>query len=828
MARDAYSAATNEPNEDIQHRQEATPPETSGLDALRVSPEEYQILDSIQHHVLWLCTLMIHHANHVRSNTDDLKVGGHQASSASMVSILTVLYFHYLDAGDRVSVKPHASPAYHAIQYLLGNLDQSYLRTLRAFNGLQAYPSRTKDPDPVDFSTGSVGLGAVAPAFAAVAHRYAHKHFSQVTSHRFVAVIGDAELDEGSVWEAAIDEALQGLGNVLLIVDLNRQSLDRVVPGIRATQLKRLFQAANWQVLEAKYGQQLQQVFARPGGQALRRRLDEMSSEEYQSLLRRRGADIRTRLTHPFGSEHAGDQDIVLALDETPDELLSALVSNLGGHDLTSLLQAFSRADQNEDVPTVVFAYTIKGWGLPFAGEALNHSMLLSVEQMARLQQEFGIPSGHEWDTFPADSPEGRWCQHVAERLQRTNESRHPLLEPDVVPADLDLSYPSKLSTQEAFGRVLPKLADLPSLGERIVTAAPDVAVSTHLSTWVSKVGVFSPIMRPDYQEETQRLLRWQPGPTGQHIELGISEMNLFMLLGQLGMSYELCGQQLFPIGTVYDPFVCRGLDALIYGLYCGAKFIFAGTPSGVSLSPEGGAHQSTVTASLGIELPDLTYYEPAFACEVEWMLLDALRECCDRIHGCSTYLRLSTKKLDQQVIEPVLQRLGKEEVRRQVLAGGYRLIEGRASVPEATAAEVVHIATTGAMVPEAVEAAHQLASEGIAANVLHITSPQKLFALFTEERHHRLKNPMVSRQRTHLASLFLPEERHAPIVTVQDASAHSLAFLGSLYGVPTIPLGVDRFGQSGSQVDLYRYTGISIDDIVSAGYLALELGEDA
>ncbi len=827
MSKDTYPTATNETSEAMRHKQEATLSETGGLDVLLLPSEEYQTLDAIQHRVLWLCTYMIHHANHVRSNTDDLKVGGHQASSASMVSILTALYFHYLDAGDRVSVKPHASPAYHAIQYLLGNLDQSYLRTLREFNGLQAYPSRTKDPDPVDFSTGSVGLGAVAPAFAAVAHRYAHNHFGRVTSHRFVAVIGDAELDEGSVWEAAFDEALQGLGNVLLIVDLNRQSLDRVVPGIRATQLKRLFQAANWQVVEAKYGQQLQQVFARPGGQALRRRLDEMSNEEYQSLLRRRGADIRTRLTHPLGLDNAENQDIALALHETPDEQLSTLLSNLGGHDLNSLLHAFSLADRYQEGPTVVFAYTIKGWGLPFAGEALNHSMLLSGEQIARLQQELDIPSGREWETFPSDSREGRWCQKAAERLQRGNEQRHPLLEPELVPPSIDLSYPSKLSTQEAFGRVLPKLADLPSLGERIVTAAPDVAVSTHLSTWVSKVGVFSSTTHPDYQEETQRLLRWQPSPTGQHIELGISEMNLFMLLGQLGMSYELCGQQLFPIGTVYDPFVCRGLDALIYGLYSGAKFIFAGTPSGVSLSPEGGAHQSTVTASLGIELPDLNYYEPAFAYEVEWILLDALRECCDRTRGHSTYLRLSTKKIDQQVLEPALQRLGKEELRRQVLAGGYRLIEGRQQVPEATADEVVHIATTGAMVPEAVEAAQRLSSEGIAANVLHITSPQKLFSLFTEGRHRRLNNPMVSGQRSHLETLFSPEERHAPIVTVQDASAHSLAFLGSLYGVPTIPLGVDRFGQSGSQANLYQYAGISVDDIVSAGYLALELGED-
>ena len=617
MPTDANSAAANEIYEDIRLGPKTTPSEVNSLDEQVLSPEEYKILDAIQRRVLWLCTLMIHHANHVRPNPDDLKVGGHQASSASMVSLLTALYFRYLEAGDRVSIKPHASPAYHAINYLLGNLDRRYLQTLREFHGLQAYPSRTKDPDPVDFSTGSVGLGAVAPAFAAVGHRYTQTHFGQVTSHRFISVIGDAELDEGSVWEAAIDESLQGLGNVLLVVDLNRQSLDRVVPGIRAKQLKRLFQAANWQVVEAKYGEQLQHTFARPGGTALRQRIDEMSNEEYQSLLRRDGAMIRTHLTHPLGLKQAEDQEIALALHGIADEQLPALLGNLGGHDLNSLLQAFALADRYQEGPTVVFAYTIKGWGLPFAGEALNHSMLLTAEQIAHLQQELGIPAGEEWEAFASDSPEGQWCQKAAERLQRENEQRYPLLDPTVVPSHLDLSYPRKLATQEAFGRVLPKLADLPQLGERVVTAAPDVAVSTHLSTWVSKVGVFSPTLQPDYQEEMQRLLRWHPGPTGQHIELGISEMNLFMLLGQLGMSYELSGQQLFPIGTVYDPFVCRGLDALIYGLYCGAKFIFAGTPSGVSLSPEGGAHQSIVTASLGIELPELNYYEPAFACEV-------------------------------------------------------------------------------------------------------------------------------------------------------------------------------------------------------------------
>jgi pyruvate dehydrogenase E1 component len=816
----------------------STPVDGGGLQAaegvtatdveLPLSPADELVLDAIQRRVLWLSTLIIHHANHVRSSSDNLKVGGHQASSASMVSILTALYFHYLDGGDRVSIKPHASPAYHAVQYLLGNLDQRYLQTLRAFGGLQAYPSRTKDPDPVDFSTGSVGLGAVAPAFAAVVHRYAQQHFGQVTSQRFIAVIGDAELDEGSVWEAVIDESLQGLGNVLLIVDLNRQSLDRVVPGIRANQLKRMFQAAGWQVLEAKYGQRLQQIFKQPGGAALRQRIDEMSNEEYQSLLRRRGADLRARLTRPGGPGGEQDTQIELALQGTPDEQLHAVLGNLGGHDLNSLLATFSLAERAQGAPTIIFAYTVKGWGLPFAADVLNHSMLLSGEQIALLQHEMGIAQGSEWQAFAPKSPEGRWCLRAGARLQRGQEKRQPLLSPQLIPAGMDaLSYPTNLSTQEAFGRILAGLADLPEVGPRLVSAAPDVSVSTHLSNWVSKVGVFAPTERPDYQEGAQRLLRWQPSPSGQHIELGISETNLFLLLGQLGLSYELCGQQLFPLGTVYDPFVCRGLDALIYGLYCGAKFIFAGTPSGVSLSPEGGAHQSTVTASLGIELPELNSYEPAFAREVEWILLDALRECCDREHGRSTYLRLSTKRLDQRLLEQALGRLGRDELRRQVLAGGYRLLEGRELVPTAAAAEVVQIACSGAMIPEAVAAAQRLAREGIAANVVHLTSAKKLFTLLTEQRRRMRNGSREEARPDHLRTLFPAHERGAPIVSVQDASAHSLAFLGGIDGVPTVPLGVDRFGQSGSQADLYRYTEISVDDIVSAGLLACELSEE-
>ena len=788
---------------------------------------DVQILESIQRRVLWLTTLIIHHANHVRPNPDDMKVGGHQASSSSLVSILTALYFRHLDSGDRVSVKPHASPAFHAIQYLLGNLDRSYLTTLRDFGGLQAYPSRTKDPDQVDFSTGSVGLGAVAPAFAAVAHRYASLHFGSVTSRRFVAVVGDAELDEGNVWEAVAEEALRGLGNVLLVVDLNRQSLDRVVPGIRAHELEGLFQVAGWRVLEAKYGRRLQAAFQQPGGAALRRRIDQMSNEEYQGLLRRPGAAIRTALVHPSGPDDPADPEITAALALTPDQVLPALLGNLGGHDLEELTRVFTQADEDHTRPTIVFAYTIKGWGLPFAGDPLNHSLLLGSRQMAALQVELGIAEGAEWEAFPTGSPEGRWCVQAAGRLRRGQEERAPLVAAATIPEHIGVAFPSTVSTQEAFGRVLPLLADLPGVGERIVTTAPDVAVSTHLSNWINKVGVFSPATQTNYAGDGPHTVHWQPAPHGRHIELGISEMNLFMLLGQLGLAYELCGQQLFPVGTVYDPFVCRGLDALIYALYSGAKMIFAGTPSGVSLSREGGAHQSTVTASLGIELPGIAYYEPAFAVEVEWVLLDALRQCCDREQGRSTYLRLSTKRLEQSLVEPARARLGDAELRRQVLAGGYRLREGRELVPGATRTETVQLVACGAQLPEVLAAAQALAAEGIAANVIVVTSPGRLFAELRTSRRRR-QSVAAADLLGHLEALIPCHERHLPIVTVQDASAHSLAFLGGVFGAPTVPLGVDQFGQSGALADLYRATGISTEDVVAAAFLALELAESA
>ena len=491
-----------------------------------ISPELIETLDKIQQRVLWLATLMIHHANQGRPNSDDVKVGGHQASSASVVSIMTALYFDFLRSGDRVSIKPHASPVFHAIQYLLDQLPLEYLTMFRSYGGLQAYPSRTKDPDTVDFSTGSVGLGAVAPAFGALAHRYALSHFGQVNSRRFVGLIGDAELDEGNVWEAILEQTLTGLDNLLWIVDLNRQSLDRVVPGIRAGQLERLFEESGWRVLEAKYGRVLQGLFNQPGGTALNRRIDEMNNEEYQALIRLPGDELRSRLISVDGVD---DPDVASVIQHIPDEELPTVLSNLGGHDLEELLTLLRQVnDEDDERPTIIFAYTVKGWGTPIAGHPLNHSMFLTEEQIDALRVTLGVPDDDDWSRFTLDSAAGKLCNEVAARLFPESKPSVEKLSPDSVPEVLSTPTKGALSTQQAFGRLLMSLSRLPKLADRIVTTSPDVSVSTNLSGWILKTGVYAPEELPDYDTDANQLRSWRYGPYGQHIELGISEMNFF------------------------------------------------------------------------------------------------------------------------------------------------------------------------------------------------------------------------------------------------------------------------------------------------------------
>ena len=784
--------------------------------------ESVATLEEIQQRVLWLSARIVDAANHDRDNADGIKVGGHQASSASMVTAMTALWFAHLDAADRVAVKPHASPVFHAIQYLLGNLDRSYLTTLRARGGLQSYPSRTKDPDEVDFSTGSVGLGVASPLFAALVRRYVDAHFGARDASRFVAFVGDAELDEGNIWEAMFDAATQGLGQTMWVVDFNRQSLDRVVPGVRIEQWRGQFQAAGWHVVEVKYGAKLDAAFARPGGAALRSWIDAMPNEHYQSLFGLAGDELRKQF---LDGAPAAVVDLVSTVHD--DDVLYELVTDLGGHSITAMLDAYAQCDAVKDRPSVVFAYTVKGWGLPMAGNPRNHSALLSTAQVDTLRSEMGLTPETEWDRFDASTPAGIVCNQRRDALRR--EPREPGLA-ITVPTETGVRTNKPVSTQEAFGRVLVDLSRNDDVAPYLVTTAPDVATSTNLAGFINRVGVYSPTQRRSWSDDP--VLKWAEGPSGQHIELGISEMNLFLLLGQLGLSWDISGQQLIPVGTVYDPFVCRGLDALIYAVYSGSRFVVAGTPSGVTLAPEGGAHQSTITASIGLELPGLTAVEPAYATALDWLLCDAFGRIAAGPAETTTampsdtgayYFRLTTRPLDQTPFEAARRRIGDAVLRRQVLAGGYQLVDGRAGLAEEDAAEapVVHLVGTGAVLPEVVQAAAELADEGIVAHVVDLTSADRLYAAWQRTLRQGIRTATTPSVPGALRAAFT---ERAPIVTVHDAASHTLAWLGSALSSACVPIGVDQFGQSGGIGDLYELHDLTPGSIVNAALAALSL----
>ena len=783
------------------------------------SESEVAILERIQKRVLWLSMQIVHYANSLRENGNGAKVGGHQASCASMVSLMTALYFHSLRFGDRVSVKPHGSPVYHAIQYLLGNLSEEKLRQFRSFNGLQSYPSRTKDVDQVDFSTGSVGLGAVVPNFARLTRQFVRDHFGYPRRNRFIALMGDAELDEGNVWEALGEETLQDLGQVLWIVDLNRQSLDRVVPSGKAQKIEEMFRINGWRVLELKYGRKLEEVFTRPHGKKLRQRIDLMSNDEYQSLLRiEDGERIRLRLADAPGGQ---DEDLLELLSSYSTDEVKPLLGDLGGHDLRKILTGLDEADRITDQPVVIIAYTIKGWELPIAGDPLNHAKLLTANQMAELQSRLGVLPGEEFDRFPSGSPEARFTQSRL-KLLNGNAKAEAAGEPAPlpIPDSLGSGYRGDFSTQQTLGSLLTALSRIPEVAARMVTTSPDVSISTNLGGWIHKMRVYSPQEKINFFRENAvaSMLSWEQSPKGHHIELGISENNLFLLLNMLGLSQEFSGEVLLPFGTVYDPFIGRGLDALTYAAYTESKFIFAGTPSGITLSPEGGAHQSLITPSIGMEMPNLVYYEPTFAQELEWIFLAGLRNLLDRKRGQILYLRLSTRPVPQNLFpanrQTTPQRLA--GLRQDVLRGGYRLLEHGSDPRYIPGKNVLNIFTCGVMVVDALEAGRKLSQEGIFANVIVVTSPDLLFRGWQHANKLKMKNP-GTRFTFHLESLIPASERHVPIVTVLDGHSHALSFIGSVFGSKALCLGVDEFGQSGQAEELYDHYQIGVKAISQA-----------
>jgi pyruvate dehydrogenase E1 component len=775
---------------------------------------QLDILRELERKVLWLASWTIHNANHLRPSVDGLKVGGHQASSASLASIMTALYFNVLRPQDRVAVKPHASPIYHAIQYLFGRQTREKLEAFRAYKGAQSYPSRTKDGGDVDFSTGSVGLGVAQTLFASLVQDYVRAHGWGLArpEGRMIALVGDAELDEGNVFEAMLEGWKQGLRNCWWIIDYNRQSLDAVVREGLWARFEALFAAFGWDVVILKYGTLLQQAFREEGGERLRTWIDNCPNQLYSALVFQGGAAWRKRLL-----DEVGDQGPVSRLiEKRSDEELAQLMTNLAGHDLPSLLEAFRKVDHER--PICFICYTVKGYGLPFAGHKDNHAGLMTPAQMEAFRAGMRIRPGHEWDRFEGLSIEPAHIERFLKNVPFAGAERRLAPASIPVPAELPPPTPHVLSTQAAFGMLLNEIGRTKSeIADRIVTTSPDVTVSTNLGPWVNRRGLFAREKMVDIfrSERIPSTFNWDFSPQGQHIELGIAEMNLFILLSALGLSHVTNGERLIPVGTLYDPFIQRGLDALNYACYQEARFILVATPSGITLAPEGGAHQSIATPLIGIGQDGLAAFEPAFADELAVILRFAFDyiqregegEASERNWlrdetGGSVYLRLSTRPIEQ------IKREMTPELSQAIVDGAYWL---RKPGPNCQ----VVVAYTGAVAPEAIQAIGLMGEDRRDLGLLAVTSADRLNAGWTAAQRARERG--LVHARSHIERLLADVPSHCGIISVLDGHPATLAWLGAVHGHRARSLGVEHFGQTGSIQDLYAHYGIDANAIIAA-----------
>jgi pyruvate dehydrogenase E1 component len=577
---------------------------------------------------------------------------------------------------------------------------------------------------------------------------------------------------------------------------------------------EQLFQNFGWNVVILKYGSLQQAAFKQPGGETLRRWIDNCPNQLYSALVFAGGAAWRKRL-----NDEIGDQgDVSKLIDRHSDDELAALMNNLGGHDMPSVLEAFHNADPEK--PTCFICYTVKGFGLPLAGHKDNHAGLMTPQQMEAFRKANDVRPDHEWDKFEGLTLPVEQLQSFLDRVPFAAGGKRHLDAPALdVPDKLTVAIQPVMSTQTGFGAILNEIGrGKDEFARRIVTTSPDVTVSTNLGPWVNRRGLFARQAMADTfkSEHIPSTFNWEFSPQGQHIELGIAEMNLFILLSALGLSHSINGERLLPIGTLYDPFIARGLDALNYACYQEARFMLVATPSGITLAGEGGAHQSIAEPLIGLAQDGLASFEPAYVDELSVIMAWAfsyLQKDADAAPsernwlrdetGGSVYLRLSTRPIEQP------QRIMTSELQKAVSDGAYWL---RKPGPNA---EVV-VVYSGAVAPEAIESVGFIGESRRDVGLLAVTSADRLHAGWTAARRLRRDRRGVQHL-SHVEKLLAPLSRDCGIITVIDGHPATLGWIGSVRGHKVEALGVEHFGQTGTVDELYRHHGIDANAIIDA-----------
>jgi pyruvate dehydrogenase E1 component len=775
----------------------------------------------------WLAAWMVFWANNKPANKGSKpKIGGHQASALSSASILAAYYLHIRRPQDRIAVKPHAAPVLYALLYMMGKLSRHDVENLREFGGPAAYPVQHDYPGLIDYSTSIEGIGCAAVIEDAYEALVQKAQFGKRIDTRYEAVVGDGELTELQIGGALYEAGRRRLSNVCWWIDLNRQSLDRVLEdspgGGTAGWARRLFRANGWHTIDLRWGSYARAVFAGSGGAELRRRVESLPDAHFQSLLLLHPAVVRKALAGIRGDE---DEWIAAYLDEfansapsenrcalletLSDDELKATIEDLGGHDAEALIAAHEEALTITDRPTAILCHTIKGRLMPgWAAHPENHGAVLTAERMDVLRSRLSFPDGDPFARPPADSKLAQFLERRASELFPP-ETRIAVAYPsELLPKWQEIRTPlsGARSTSAVFGNL--NLTYLrTALGKYMAFVAPDVGLTTHLGGVIHATGTFDAEPPADLlrflRERHQQAFAWRLVSSGQFHSIAINEGLAALLAFAFGRTkYAVEGkEQLIPIVTIYDVFWKHAYTQLYYALYDRARFIAVGTPSGTSLSRESGTHQSVQTPAIFMALPNIIYYEPAFAYDMKVLYLWAVEQLTGN-DGESVYLRLTTQEIEQPEItdSPAL--------REQVIRGGYWFINRRGEPGYEPVRNVGHIFATGHTIVEAIRASEALRREGIFANVCNVTSWERLKRDW--EAYWLAPDVGDDPARSyHLNDLIPDDEVSVPAVVVGDFTPQVADWVGNALGKQITVLGPRGFSQTGSLESVRKLHGI-------------------
>ncbi|MEQ9503781.1 MAG: pyruvate dehydrogenase [Deltaproteobacteria bacterium] len=868
-------------------------------------PKEVAVIERIARRAFVYATKMIYEANHRDDVMEgDPKVGGHPAACSSCVHIMSALHLGVRQPQDLIAVKPHASPVDHSLNYLMGMFHEPYGRKwlsddegaevmyrLRKFSqdGEPVFQSYHAESDPdgnVYFPSGSVGIPPVVSIYTALAYRYADDHKLRVPKDaHFWSLMGDSEFREGSLMEALPDAAERELGNVTWIVDYNRQNLDgtripnmRGIRGTDASRMERVCVANGWDVIQAQHGRKRLAAFEKEGGAVLRKVLEEAFSDfEFQMLvLRRDGSVVRERLV-------ALDKKLEKALAEYRDEEVYAIFADLGGHDVAVMLDALRRSKLDPINPTLIVAHTIKGWGLESYAAPGNHNAVPKGDEVEALLESEGLDNDAPFELFAEDTEPGAFLaerrkimregQEAIWALKDDNVTRFDSAVQDGLPETLgvNLKYLPLVHTQYVWGQLAAKIIRIGNAYEPIrngnapeeplegdekrwgpaadmfLTMAPDVGTSTNINPAMDD-RIYGPEHSEDYEQALGVADRRRPklapheDAWARHIRFEIAEANCMSAVGAFGKMHDHVGIPFLPVMTVYDFFIKRAFDQLYYNLYWGSSFICVGTPSGVTLAPEGAQH----SWKSDIGMPNVIIWEPFYSLEIDWILSDAVRRhyLRDNKNRTGVIIRAVTRAVQQPEMMKRLSKAARfegwseedilETTRKDALEGGYFLVDHRGAAGYEPGENVVNIFSMGALGTEALAASDRLLEEGIYANVIVVTCGDLLcgnLAHDTDYRHLReglgitgdlhitrangASNGAIEiRDRADLVSVA---GRRVPLVALVDGEPGIVDNLGSVVGVKAEVLGVRKASKCGRPVDVYKYQGIDGDAVYDA-----------